>query len=149
MFGVGMGEVVIILVLALILLGPKRLPDVAKQLGKGLNEFHKVTADLKSRFDAELRADEHETSLKRAGSPRAAGSHAMSPEAGRSPEGRVQPAPMEPDEGTIWRAADPTAPAADAQIEPGVDAALAEPVPAAAAPAPEPLADGRARASGR
>jgi Tat protein translocase TatB subunit len=54
MFGLGFGEIVIILVLALILLGPKRLPDVAKQLGKALRDFKRATEDLKDQFETEL-----------------------------------------------------------------------------------------------
>jgi sec-independent protein translocase protein TatB len=54
MFGLGMGEVVIVLALALVLLGPQQLPDVAKQLGKGLRDFRKATDDLKKQFEAEL-----------------------------------------------------------------------------------------------
>jgi sec-independent protein translocase protein TatB len=57
MFGLGAGEIVIILVLALILLGPQKLPDAAKQLGKGLREFRKQTDDLKRQFESELYAD--------------------------------------------------------------------------------------------
>src|SRR4029077_7895363 len=46
MFVFVMPEVLVILVVALIVLGPKRLPDVAKALGKGLAEFRKATAGL-------------------------------------------------------------------------------------------------------
>ncbi|MGH7786806.1 MAG: Sec-independent protein translocase protein TatB [Candidatus Binatia bacterium] len=46
MFGIGIPELLVILVVALIVLGPKRLPDVARTLGKGLAEFRKATADL-------------------------------------------------------------------------------------------------------
>jgi TatA/E family protein of Tat protein translocase len=46
MFGVGAPELLVILVVALIVLGPKRLPDVAKALGKGLAEFRRATAGL-------------------------------------------------------------------------------------------------------
>lgn len=46
MFGIGVPELLVILVVALIVLGPKRLPDVAKALGKGLAEFRRATAGL-------------------------------------------------------------------------------------------------------
>jgi Tat protein translocase TatB subunit len=46
MFGMGMGELMVILVIALIFLGPKRLPDVATTLGKAIRSFRKATQDL-------------------------------------------------------------------------------------------------------
>ncbi|MFH0994930.1 MAG: Sec-independent protein translocase protein TatB [Pseudomonadota bacterium] len=51
MFGIGMQELVLILVIALIILGPKKLPDVAKALGKALNEFKRATSDIKESLD--------------------------------------------------------------------------------------------------
>jgi TatA/E family protein of Tat protein translocase len=50
MFGIGMPELVLILGLALIVLGPKKLPELAKALGKGLAEFRRATDDLKEEF---------------------------------------------------------------------------------------------------
>lgn len=46
MFGIGVPELLVILVVALIVLGPKRLPEVAKGLGKALAEFRRATSDL-------------------------------------------------------------------------------------------------------
>jgi len=51
MFGIGMPEMILILAVALIVLGPKKLPDLAKSLGKALGEFKKATRELKESID--------------------------------------------------------------------------------------------------
>ena len=53
MFGIGMQELLLILVIALIVLGPKKLPDVAKALGKALNEFKRATSDFKESMEVD------------------------------------------------------------------------------------------------
>jgi sec-independent protein translocase protein TatB len=50
MFGIGMPELLLILGLALIVLGPKKLPELARALGKGLSEFRRATDELKDEF---------------------------------------------------------------------------------------------------
>jgi len=50
MFGIGMPELLLILGLALIVLGPKKLPELARALGKGLAEFRRATDELKGEF---------------------------------------------------------------------------------------------------
>jgi TatA/E family protein of Tat protein translocase len=47
MFGIGFQEMLIILVVALIFFGPKRLPDLAKSLGKGIAEFKKASEEVR------------------------------------------------------------------------------------------------------
>ena len=46
MFGLGIGEILIILAFALIFIGPKKLPELAKSLGKGLREFQKAKDEI-------------------------------------------------------------------------------------------------------
>ena len=47
MFGLGFGEIILIAVVALVVVGPKRLPDIAKSLGKGYGEFRRSLNDIK------------------------------------------------------------------------------------------------------
>ena len=61
MFGIGSPELLMIMALALIVLGPKRLPDLAKALGRGLSEFKRASDELKQTFSDEV----HNNDLKR------------------------------------------------------------------------------------
>ena len=51
MFGIGMPEMLLLLAVALIVVGPKELPDLAKSIGRSLGEFKKATRDIKESFD--------------------------------------------------------------------------------------------------
>ncbi|NQT09656.1 MAG: twin-arginine translocase subunit TatB [Desulfobacteraceae bacterium] len=53
MFGIGMPEMILILAIALIVLGPKKLPDLAKSLGRAMREFKKATSELKESIDVD------------------------------------------------------------------------------------------------
>ncbi len=53
MLGLGIQEIIIILVVALIVIGPKKLPELAKGLGRAVREFKRATDDIKQNFDIE------------------------------------------------------------------------------------------------
>jgi Tat protein translocase TatB subunit len=56
MFGIGTGELLLLLVIALIVLGPERMPKLARDLGRALAEFRKTSDELRSEF---LNADKY------------------------------------------------------------------------------------------
>mgnify|MGYP001433161153 CR=1 FL=1 len=61
----GMQELLVIFVIALLVFGPKKLPELGKSLGKGLREFKRATNELKSSFDEQVRdADKELKDLK-------------------------------------------------------------------------------------
>ncbi|MGD8549811.1 MAG: Sec-independent protein translocase protein TatB [Desulfobacterales bacterium] len=53
MFGIGMPEMLLILAIALIVIGPKKLPDLAKSLGRAFAEFRRATSELKDSLEIE------------------------------------------------------------------------------------------------
>jgi sec-independent protein translocase protein TatB len=113
MFGMSMTEIVIIAVLALVLLGPDRLPEAAKTIGKTVKDLKKATDGLKDQIETELY--QAERSLDRAI---------------KAPE--VPPVAQAAMGATVRQPA--PAPAATAENIPGLEAALVDPAPPPPAP---------------
>ena len=62
MFGsLGMPELIVIFVIALIVFGPRKLPELGRSLGRGIAEFKKATNDLQNTLEQEIKADEERT----------------------------------------------------------------------------------------
>ena len=81
-------HLIIIFVVALVVFGPEKLPDLARNLGKVLSEFKRATGDLRSTLEGHMRDLERETEQRRI---------ASSPPPGSSPE----PPPLPPAPGTV------------------------------------------------
>lgn len=60
----GTQELVFIFILALLLFGPKKLPELGKTIGKAMTEFRRAQTELKSTFDREMQNLERETGMK-------------------------------------------------------------------------------------
>ncbi len=96
MLGLSMTEVLIILALALLLLGPDQLPNLAKSLGKGLRELRKATDDIKGQFEQEMAKidlDEQPQRMIAPVPPPALGDKPAAPAALEAPAPLATPAP--------------------------------------------------------
>ncbi len=93
MFGIGFQEMLIILVVVLIFFGPKRLPDLAKSLGKGIAEFKKASEEVRKGIEDAVK----EESAEETPSPPAdLSSYGRAPGSASAPEGPVPTEPASP-----------------------------------------------------
>jgi Tat protein translocase TatB subunit len=137
MFGVGLGEFILIVIVALVVLGPEKLPVVAKQLGKGLRELKRASNDLQNSFHEAVYAEEIKELRERYKPPSAV------PLAGTAPREVVSPEAMARAIASAATGVGPSltaglaAAAADtaAAVNEAVAPALAGPVPTPATPA--------------
>ena len=66
MFGtVGVQEMVVIFIVALVLFGPKKLPELGRTIGKAITEFRRASTDLKASFEREMHNLEREADLEK------------------------------------------------------------------------------------
>ena len=63
MGSLGMQEIIVIFVLALIIFGPRKLPELGKSLGRGLAEFKKASNELKQTWEEEVRLDKEKEAM--------------------------------------------------------------------------------------
>jgi sec-independent protein translocase protein TatA len=62
MFGnIGLPEMIFIMAIALLVFGPKKLPEIGRTIGKAIREFKKSTEDIKGKFEEQIRAEEFNT----------------------------------------------------------------------------------------
>jgi len=95
MFGIGFQEMLIILVVVLIFFGPKRLPDLAKSLGKGIAEFKKASEEVRKGIEDAVKEESAEETSK---TPEDLSSYGKAPGSVAAPVSGTPPenAPVEP-----------------------------------------------------
>ncbi len=64
MGSLGMQEIIVIFILALIVFGPRKLPDIGKSIGKGLAEFKKASNELKQTWEEEVRLEKEREAMQ-------------------------------------------------------------------------------------
>jgi sec-independent protein translocase protein TatA len=90
MFGsIGMPELIIILVIALIIFGPRKLPELGKSLGRSLNEFKRASTDLQNTLEQEIKLEEQKEQPKSPPPDTTAADTAETGTVSRNPDGHL------------------------------------------------------------
>ena len=85
MFGIGMQEILVVLVIALVVIGPKKLPELAKSLGKGYGEFRRAFEEMKNTINVDVKTEEEKENIRRIHEDAASTPPQPAPEAMKSP----------------------------------------------------------------
>lgn len=96
MFGIGSTELLVILVVALLVLGPKNLPKIAHTLGRAMGEFRRVSTEFQRTLNTEIAVEERKDKVKAEKAARAAEKAAAKAEAEKTAEKAVAEAVVEP-----------------------------------------------------
>ena len=103
MFGsIGMPELIVIFVIALLVFGPRKLPDLGRSLGRTLAEFRKASNELRSTLEEEIRVEEQKTptpaptAIPQPPPPQVAPAPPIAAEAGTPAEGYTAAGPTPP-----------------------------------------------------
>jgi sec-independent protein translocase protein TatA len=86
-FGIGPPELIVILIIALIVFGPARLPEIGRTVGRGLREFRRASQDIRGEIEGVMKDDDSESAstFRRPSEPKAPASTER--DAGQRPAG--------------------------------------------------------------
>ena len=91
MFGpIGMPELIVIMVIALVIFGPRKLPELGRSLGRSLNEFKRASNELKHTLDEEIRTEDLKTADEKAAQERDAAQRAAEQQAADQRDGSAE-----------------------------------------------------------
>ena len=69
MFNLGPSELIVIFIVALLVFGPKKLPELGRSLGKGLNEFRRASAEMRNSLEREMQTIEQDVQAQETPAP--------------------------------------------------------------------------------